>query len=74
MAQDFIRSLSEAWGEKQFAIDRAAIETKIGERIAGPALPDRRSWWQRTAPKWLGGKDAPRPLNAVITATGTGGR
>jgi hypothetical protein len=74
VAQEYIRDLSKAYGDKMFAIDHAAIAIKIGDKITGSALPDYRSRWQRVAPKWLGGKDAPQPLNAVITATATGGR
>lgn len=40
---------------------------KVGDTITGPPLPDRRNWWQRRAPKWLGGQDAPKPFEGTIT-------
>lgn len=47
---------------------------QVGDRITAPPLPDHRSWWQCNVPKWLGGKNAPQPLDSVIAATTTGGR
>lgn len=32
------------------------------------AIKDNRSWWQRTMPKWMGGKDAPTKANVSASA------
>lgn len=32
------------------------------------AIVDRRNWWERTMPKWLGGKDSPAKANISASA------
>lgn len=43
----------------------------IGDTITIPRA-DYRNWWQRRAPKWLGGQDAPRPFEGTITTIASG--
>ncbi len=41
---------------------------KWGDVVTMP-LPDQRNWWQRHAPRWLGGRSATHPYgDFVITA------
>jgi hypothetical protein len=44
----------------------------VGDSISGPGLPDRRSRWQKFAPKWLGGKSKPGRLECIVVAQLTG--
>lgn len=36
------------------------VGLRIGDALTVPAR-DRRNWWQRLLPRWLGGTAAPRP-------------
>jgi hypothetical protein len=38
-----------------------------GDRVTFERL-DHRSWWQRVAPRWLGGQSKPQPFEGVIGA------
>lgn len=44
-----------------------AGEIKAGDTITIDAAPDRRSWWQRRAPPWLGGRKPPSPFSGRVT-------
>lgn len=41
---------------------------------APPQITDKRNWWQRVAPKWAGGRDAPVAQSSGIHRYGSGGR
>ncbi len=51
----------EFWGKKAADADNF----KAMEKIADAMGPDKRSWWQKVAPKWLGGKDTPAEVLAA---------
>ena len=40
---------------------------KLGDTITHFKFPDNRTWWQRHAPRWLGGKPS-----LVVTAIAKG--
>ena len=40
---------------------------KLGDTITHFPFPDNRTWWQRHAPRWLGGK--PSPYNGPLMVT-----
>jgi len=46
---------------------RVAQSLKIGDRITLAESPfDGRTWWQRIAPNWLGGKADPTKIKTMV--------
>ncbi len=49
----------------------APTSLKAGDILTIPVFIDRRNWWQRRAPLWLGGKPKPIPERRAFTITWT---
>ncbi len=66
-AAGLIASTSPAGGGEDAEIARRRADGSWGKTMTGtgkgaaspPQITDKRSWWQRTMPKFLGGQDAP---------------
>lgn len=48
-----------------FEISPVSSSFKVGDTFTMDVIIDRRSWWQRHAPLWFGGK--PKPISKCET-------